>query len=83
MKHLRKSEIQKKEDHDLLMRIMHKCGYLEYVDRLNPFNSLTEKTRYDRFKRKYERYLKGARDTDLRFKDMCDVYGTVLTNQGG
>jgi hypothetical protein len=78
MKRLRKSEIQKKHDHDLLMNVMHKTGYVEYSDRLNPFNCLTEKTRYDRFKRKYERYLITERGNDAWFRDICEVYGTVL-----
>lgn len=58
---------------------MAKNGYKEYSDSFNPFNCLKEPVRFERFKRKYERYLNNERNIDFWFKDICEVYGTVLT----
>jgi hypothetical protein len=70
------SDIRKKEDHLLVISSIYKNNYEEYSDSLNPFEVGT--LRHERFKRKYIRELPKAIDTRFRFKDLCEVYGTVL-----
>lgn len=47
----------KQEDHRLVKTVMRESGFVKYSDLLNPFNPVDDTVRYDRFKRKYERYL--------------------------
>ena len=79
MKKRRPTDVRKAEDVVLAKKLMKKHNYARYDASFNPYEEGT--LRSDRLKRNYVRDRKKFLETDILFRDLCDMHGTVLPDK--
>lgn len=72
------SEMRKKEDHELMMKILYEKKFMDYNDALNPFD--VGSLRFERFKRHYVKEQIKAIARDFILTSICADYGIEIWN---
>jgi hypothetical protein len=71
----RPCKIQRAEDEKLIVKMIYDSDYAEYHESFNPFEKGT--LRFERFERLYKRKRQSIFNTEIQYKHLCEVYGTI------
>jgi hypothetical protein len=69
------SKLQRERDEQTITNMIFENDFAEYQESFNPFEKDT--LRFERFERLYKRKRKSMLHTEIEYKHLCEVYGTI------
>jgi hypothetical protein len=69
------SKLQREKDEQTITNMIFENDFAEYQESFNPFEK--DSLRFERFERLYKRKQKTMLRTEIEYKHLCEVYGTL------